>query len=69
MVVFSVAFLLRGSFDLYLTIQKPESLDLGMGKVGFAVFVIGFYFMCEVLPLFVLLMQHRKEFNGELLEL
>jgi hypothetical protein len=60
--IFSVAFLFRGSFDLWVFIAQPTKTDLGFGQVGFAVFVGSFYFMCEVLPLFVLFMQHRKDF-------
>lgn len=61
--IFSIAFLVRGSFDLWITIKQPAQQDLGFGEVGFAVFVGSFYFICEILPLFVLFMQHRKDFS------
>lgn len=63
LIIFSFAFLLRGSFDLYVTIAKPTRSDLGMGEMGFALFLGSFYFVCEVLPLFVVFLQHQKDFG------
>ena len=34
-----------------------------MGEVGFATFLVSFYFICEVLPLLVVFLQHRKDFS------
>lgn len=54
LVLFSIAFLFRGFFDLWVTFLGTEIETLGMGKVGFAIFVFVFYTVCEALPLLVL---------------
>lgn len=54
LVLFSVAFLFRGFFDLWVTFVGPNIENLGMGKVGFALFVGIFYTVCEALPLLIL---------------
>jgi hypothetical protein len=54
LVLFSIAFLFRGFFDLWVTFVGPKIENLGMGKVGFALFVGIFYTVCEALPLLIL---------------
>jgi len=61
--IFSMAFLLRGTFDICVTVFEPSQSNLGMGDAGFAIFLSSFYFVCEVLPLLVVFLQHRKDFK------
>jgi amino acid permease len=63
LVIFSLAFLIRGTFDIWVTLANPQQSTLGMGNEGFALFVGSFYIMCEVVPLFVVFLQHRKDFG------
>lgn len=62
LVIFSVAFLFRGTFNILLHFFPSKDSTLGMKNLGFALFLALFYFVCEILPLFVLFYQHRIDF-------
>lgn len=59
--IFSVAFLFRGTFNIAIGLFKPDE-TLNMSSVGFALFLISFYCVCEIFPLALIFYQHRKDF-------
>ena len=62
LVIFSIAFLFRGTFNIVLYFFPPDNSSLGMNYIGFALFLVFFYSVCEIVPLFVLYYQHRIDF-------
>ncbi len=61
LVIFSVAFLYRGTFNIAIYFIHPNE-TLNMSAIGFALFLASFYIVCEVLPLLLIYYQHRKDF-------
>jgi hypothetical protein len=53
LVIFSVAFLYRGTFNIAIYFIHPNE-TLNMSAIGFALFLASFYIVCEVLPLLLI---------------